>query len=66
MIGDGQYMRLRRKKGESMKSLIVNNLSLSDFVKQNKKKLYEEGRKNVKLDKSGKPTISRNDPWFLE
>ena len=41
-----------------MKSLIVNNLLLSDFVNQNKNRLYEEGRKNVKLDKSGKPTIS--------
>ena len=49
-----------------MATLTANNLSLSEFIYQNKDKLYKEGRKNIKLNKDGKPTISQNDPWFNE
>jgi hypothetical protein len=59
-------MRYKRKKDKDMNTAIATNLSLSDFIKQNKDRLYEAGRKNVKLNKDGKPTISRNDPWFDE
>jgi hypothetical protein len=49
-----------------MNSSIVDNLSLSNFIKQNKARLYENGRKNVKLNENGNPTISRDDSWFNE
>lgn len=59
-------MRYKRKKDNDMATVTVNDLSLANFIKQNKDKLYEEGRKNVKLNKNNKPTISRDDPWFNE
>jgi hypothetical protein len=59
-------MRYKRKKDQNMATIIANNLSLSNFINQNKNRLYEEGRKNIKLNKDGKPTISKNDPWFEE
>jgi hypothetical protein len=59
-------MRYKRKKDKNMNSIVANNLSLSNFIKKNKDRLYAEGRKNVKLNKDNKPTISRDDPWFNE
>lgn len=54
-------MRYQRKKDKDMNTLISNNLSLSDFIKQNKDRLYKEGRRNTKLNNDNKPTISRHD-----
>jgi hypothetical protein len=59
-------MQYRRKKGENMNTTITKNSSLSDFIKQNKDKIYEAARKNTKLNQDGKPTISKNDEWFNE
>lgn len=59
-------MRYQRKRGEKMNALVTNSFSLSDFIKQNKDKIYENARKNTKLNQNGKPTISRNDDWFNE
>ena len=59
-------MRYKRKKEKDMSTVLADNISLSSFIKHNKKKLYEEGRQNVNLNKDGKPTISRDDPWFNE
>lgn len=59
-------MRYQRKREKKMNALITNDFSLSDFIKQNKNKIYENARKNTKINKDGKPTISRNDEWFNE
>jgi len=49
-----------------MGAILANKLSLSEFIEQNKSRIYETARKNTKLNKDGKPTISRNDDWFNE
>ncbi len=59
-------MKYHRKKDKDMNTVISNNLSLSDFIQQNKDRLYKEGRRNTKLNNDNKPTISRRDPWFNE
>lgn len=47
-------------------SKITNKMKLSNFINQNKAKLYEQARKNVNLNENGQPTISKNDDWFHE
>jgi hypothetical protein len=59
-------MRYQRKKDKNMNTAFANNLSLSDFIKQNKSKIYEMAHKNTTLNQDGKPTISKNDDWFNE
>ena len=49
-----------------MPKLTIDNISLKDFIKQNKAKIYEEARDNTKLNDEGKPTISKDDDWFNE
>lgn len=49
-----------------MSKLTIDNISLKDFIKQNKTKIYNAARNNTKLNNEGKPTISRNDDWFDE
>jgi hypothetical protein len=59
-------MRWKRKKEKNMNATVANNFSLSEFIKQNKEKIYETARKNTKLNSEGKPTISKDDDWFYE
>jgi hypothetical protein len=52
------------KEGDDMSTITVDNISLKEFIKKNKKQIYDNGRKNAKLNAEGKPTISKNDPDF--
>ena len=54
------------KKVDDMSTLAIEKLSLTDFIKQNKEKIYETARKNTKLNTEGRPVISKDDPWFCE
>lgn len=58
--------RYKTKKVNNMSTLELEKKSLSDFIKANKNKIYEDARRNTKLNANGKPTISRNDDWFSE
>ena len=40
--------------------------TLSNFIEQNKEKIYELARKNTKLNMNNQPTISKDDSWFYE
>jgi hypothetical protein len=46
--------------------MAIERATLKDFINQNKEKIYDEARKNTKLNAQGRPTISRDDPWFYE
>ena len=59
-------MRYKKKKVNDMSTLIMNKVSLTDFIKQNKSQIYETARNNTNLNSDGKPTISKNDEWFGE
>ena len=43
-----------------------NNNSLSEFIKNNKDRIYNIARSNTILNEENKPTISRDDDWFDE
>ena len=40
--------------------------NFGEFVKANRKRLYELARANTKYNKDGHAVISRNDSWFYE
>jgi hypothetical protein len=54
------------KRVSDMNTITAEKLSLSNFIKQNKSKIYEQARKNTLLNKEGKAIISKNDDWFYE
>lgn len=54
------------KRVIDMSTITAEKLSLSNFIKQNKSKIYEQARKNTLLNKEGKAIISKDDDWFYE
>lgn len=49
-----------------MATKTLTKSKLSDFIKNNKSKIYESARQNTKLNSDNKPTISKDDDWFCE
>jgi len=43
-----------------------NEMRLSNYINENREKIYEEARKNTKYNENGEATISRDDEWFYE
>jgi hypothetical protein len=44
----------------------MDNKSFSDFIKQNKEKVYEAARNNTKYNVNGQAVISKDDSSFNE
>lgn len=49
-----------------MRTVTVKNLTLTDYIKENKAQIYETARNNTVLNDKNQPTISKNDDWFSE
>jgi hypothetical protein len=63
---DKKKRKYKLHRGDNMSTLAIERASLKSFVEKNKEKIYGEARQNTKLNEDGKPTISKNDPWFYE
>ena len=60
-------MRYRMKKVNNMNNtMAMERLSLKQFIKQNKEKVYSVAEQNTVRNSKGQTTISKDDPWFYE
>lgn len=49
-----------------MSNYTLERISLKNFIKENKKKIYETARNNTQYNEKGQAVISKNDPSFNE
>ena len=59
-------MHYKRKKSDTMSTLIIDNSSFTKFIKQNKEKVYRLAEQNTVRNKKGEIVIAKNDPWYEE